>query len=121
MKQHVQRICCAADSFQLDEDGSVGWVGLILITSIVSLGMIVGLSTYRSHVLQQFGDAAVAVRSLRQSYSYEVQIDVNRNGVFGDGEDCLLQADFADTVDLFDTPDNPPACMNLVAAPEDES
>jgi len=104
-----------------DERGGVSWIGLILFPSIIAMGMIVGLSTYRGQVLQQFGDASVALRNLRQTYQYEVQIDGNRNGVFTDPDDCVLAGSFSDAVDLFDAAGEAPACMNLTAAPEDEN
>lgn len=103
-----------------EESGSVGWIGLILMTSVVALGTTVGLSTYRDHVVQQFGDSAVALRGLRQDYQYRVEIDANRNGSFGDLEDCVLEGDFSDVVDLVDEPGNAPSCMNMTAAPENE-
>ena len=106
--------------FAGDEHGGVGWIGLILMTTITAMGMIVALSTYRGQVVQQFGDASVALRNLRQSYRYEVQIDGNRNGSYGDPEDCVLAGGFSDSVDLLDDPGDAPACMNLAVAPEDE-
>lgn len=47
-------------------------VDLILINSIVVIGMVAGLSTFRDQMVQFFGDTAVALESLDQSYSYTV-------------------------------------------------
>ncbi len=106
--------------FATSEDGNVMWIGLIMLTTITALGAIVGLSTYRDHVVQQFGDVAVALRNLRQTYKYEVSIDANGNGIFNDREDCLLEGSFSDVVDLVDDDGAAPACMNLAIAPTDE-
>ena len=107
-------------SFARDERGSTAWIGLILMTVLTAMGVIVGLSTYRDHVVQQFGDAAVALRSLRQSYTYEIEIDGNRDGDFVDPEDCVLVGSFADVVDLVDLPGEAPACMQFNTPPADE-
>ena len=104
-----------------DQRGTTGLMGLILLTAIVSIGVVVGLSTYRGHVLQQFGDASVALRSLRQSYSYEIQIDANNNNVFGEPEDCVLTGSFTDTVDLADAAGSAPAGIDVSIAPTNES
>ena len=104
-----------------DQRGNLSWLGLILVTLLTAFGVIVGLSTYRDHVLQQFGDVAVALRNLRQTYKYEVRIDADRNGSFSDAEDCVLEGSFADVVDLFDEPDSEPACMQIDLAPKNES
>ncbi len=47
-------------------------VDLILINSIVVIGMLAGLSTFRDQIVQFFGDAAVALESVDQSYSFTV-------------------------------------------------
>lgn len=117
----TQRIRRISATLWRDQNGNLSWLGLILVTLITAFGVIVGLSTYRDHVLQQFGDAAVALRNLRQTYKYEVQIDANGNGLFSDAEDCVLQGSFEDVVDLFDEPNSEPACMQLEIAPSSES
>ena len=116
----IEKLCASIPKFAREDEGNVAWIGLIMITTITSLGAIVGLSTYRDHVLQQFGDVAVALRNLRQSYKYEVNVDANGNGIFNDGEDCVLEGSFSDIVDLFDDAGQAPACMNLAIAPTDE-
>lgn len=106
--------------FATDERGSIAWIGLILMTVVTAIGAIVGLSTYRDHLLQQFGDASVGLRNIRQVYKYEVQIDANMNGIFGDREDCVLTGSFSDVVDLEDNVGEAPACMQLAVAPTNE-
>jgi hypothetical protein len=94
---------------------------VVLTTTILALGAIVGLVTIRDHMTQQFGDVAVALRSLRQAYRYEVGIDVNGNGSIRDAEDCVMSGGFSDAVDIVDTVGNAPACLDLTIAPISES
>lgn len=61
-----------AKQFLKDDFGASAVVDLILITSIVCLGMIVGLATFRDQLVQYFGDAAVALENIDQSYSFTV-------------------------------------------------
>jgi hypothetical protein len=53
-----------------DESGIVNSMDLILISTILVLGMIVGLVSLRNQVVQELSDTANAVGSLNQSYSY---------------------------------------------------
>lgn len=116
MIRHTQHTIRQMRSLIHDEAGNLSLAGIVLMTTITSLGAIVGLATYRDHVIQSFGDASVALRNLRQEYKYEVVIDANGNGIFGDGTDCVLSGSFSDAVDLVDEVDEAPACMELTAA-----
>lgn len=107
--------------FVRDQRGSTSPIGVVLVTTIVAIGSIVGLATIRDHIIQQLGDSAVALRNLRQSYRYSVSIDANRDGDSTDPEDCVLSGGFVDAVDLVDDPGDAPACLNLTIAPTDES
>ena len=104
-----------------DERGTTSPMGIVLTTTILALGAIVGLATIRDHMTQQFGDVAVALRSLRQAYRYEVGIDVDRNGSIRDPEDCVMSGGFSDTVDIVDNAGEAPACLDLTIAPTSES
>ena len=53
-----------------DERGSINSTDIVLITTILILGSIVGLVVLRNQVVQEFGDIATAVGALNQSYSY---------------------------------------------------
>ncbi len=103
-----------------DDRGATAPMGVILVTSILSLGAIVGLTTVRDHIVQQFGDTAVALRELRQSYYFSVAIDKDRDGDPDGPDDCLMTGEFTDTVDLVDASGAAPACLNLTIAPIDE-
>jgi hypothetical protein len=53
-----------------DERGILYSMDLILVSTILVLGTIVGLVCLRNQVLQELSDVANAVGSLNQSYSY---------------------------------------------------
>ena len=53
-----------------DETGFVNSTDLILASTILVLGMIVGLVALRNQVVQELSDTASAVGSLNQSYTY---------------------------------------------------
>lgn len=56
----------------LDERGVTSIVDILLVGAIAGIGMIVGLATFRDQVVLHFNDAALALRSLNQSYSITV-------------------------------------------------
>jgi hypothetical protein len=53
-----------------DESGFIVSTDLVLISSILVIGMLVGLVSLRDQVVQELGDVAVAVGNLNQSYSF---------------------------------------------------
>jgi hypothetical protein len=79
-----------------DEGGAISALGMLLLTTIVALGAIVGLATFRDQVVQELGDVALALQNLNQSFS---------------------TASMGTFVDLgpfpTDPPNAPPACLNL--------
>lgn len=58
--------------FAADEFGATSIVDLMLMGAIVGIGCLVGLATIRDHIVFQFNDAALALRSLNQSYSVTI-------------------------------------------------
>ena len=56
--------------FWRDDCGVISTTDLILLTTILGIGIIVGLVSLRNQVVQEFGDLGSAVGSLNQSYSY---------------------------------------------------
>lgn len=85
--------------FWRDERGEVSTLSLLLLTTIVALGAIVGLVTLRDQIVQEMGDFADALESLDQSYSSSI-------GVYTD------PGPFPS-----DTAGSPPACIAFTAAP----
>lgn len=52
-----------------DVRGEVNSASIILLTTILAVGAIVGLTTLRDQLVQEFGDFAAAITHLDQSYS----------------------------------------------------
>ncbi len=52
-----------------EDSGEVSSISIILITTIIALGAIVGLTTLRDQVVQEMGDYALALENLNQSFS----------------------------------------------------
>jgi hypothetical protein len=53
-----------------DETGVIATTDLALLTTIVVIGLIVGLASFRDQVVQEFADIASGVATLNQSFSY---------------------------------------------------
>ena len=62
-----------------DERGVVNTTDVILMTTILALGALVGLVSLRNQVVQELTDVATAVGFLNQSYSYEGNVSDNAN------------------------------------------
>lgn len=99
-----------------DEHGFVASTDLILITTIVVLGAIVGLATLRDEVVQELGDLATAIGQLNQSYSVAM-FTTSSFSVAGS-----MYADMADYCELGTaegsnnnaTAGSPPGCIQFV-------
>lgn len=55
-----------------DESGEISVIGYILLVTLVGIGMVVGLATFRDQLVQEFGDIAVGLENLDQSYSITI-------------------------------------------------
>ena len=53
-----------------DQDAFVVSTELLLVTAVLTLGLLVGATTLRDQIVQGFGDLATALGRLNQSYSY---------------------------------------------------
>lgn len=75
----------------------------ILMTTILGLGAVTGLVTLRNNVVQEYGDASLALENLNQSYEYEIIVDGN----------VIASASYQDTVGslapMFDVVNNAPS------------
>ena len=104
-----------------DDRGTASIVSLIFVTSILALGAIVGLAVLRNQVVQEFGDVAVALDQLDQSFSYTIRVDGNRDGDFLDPQDTTLTASYADPAPTLTDPLNAaPAGLVLGGVPTAE-
>ncbi len=75
-----------------DDRGAVSAMSMILLTVLLALGAIVGLTVVRDHIVQEFWDIAVGLDNLDQSFSYEVIVDgvVSVNAAYTDNPTTLL-------------------------------
>lgn len=90
-----------------DDAGFVVSAELVLVSVILVIGMIVGLTTMRDQLVQEFGDMGLAVGALNQSYSF--------SGATVGGF-TVAGSTFADLPDDCDGPDvsgSPPACIAI--------
>lgn len=94
-----------------DEAAFVATTDLILISSILIIGTIVGLTTFRDQVVQELGDVSASVSALNQSYSYASVVIT-----FGGQTFSVAGSQFVDTTDDCDTGDPsgaPAMCISL--------
>lgn len=68
-----------------DEAGFLISGELVLVATILTLGMVVGLSEVSLAINQELGDVASAFGSINQSYRYSGLFDDNKNGWNGSG------------------------------------
>ncbi len=87
------------EQFWNDQQGGTEASLYLLLAVILCLGAIPGLSTVRNFVVQEFGDVAVSLESLDQSFSFTVGTTTNQ---------------YTDPpTELEDPPDAAPACISL--------
>jgi len=98
-------------------------MSVILLVVLLALGVIVGAVAVRDHLTQEFGDAAVALDHLDQSFSYRIAIDPDGPG--GIPETVVAEAQYLDLYDtalpLIDLPNQPPARIEFVPPNNEES
>jgi hypothetical protein len=87
-----------------DEAGMTPIQSMILLMTIVSLGAIAGVMTYRDQLIQEYGDLAVTLESLDQSYSVSVP------GPMGN-----IVSEFGDSNPISDPKGQPPADISVTA------
>ncbi len=96
--------------FWRDEAGFLSATDYILATTILAFGAIVGLVTLRDAVIQEFGDVAVALEFLPQTYSVTISLKNGSMKSFG----------YTDTNSLTDPAGQAPAGINLSLPPNQE-
>ena len=79
-----------------EESGVMATSELILMSTIIVIGVIVGLSTFRNHMVQELGDMSAAVAGLNQSYSFS---GATVGGFTVAGSSFTDATDFCDTGD----------------------
>jgi len=99
-----------------DERAFVASTDLIFIAAIVALGTIVGLTTFRDQVVQEFGDLATAIGRLNQSYEYTECEYVSE---ISDAYAWVSESSYTDEPDFCEVEDvdgDPPAGITLSSA-----
>lgn len=107
-----------------DQSGFIASTDLLILSTIVVLGMIVGLVTYRDQVVQEVGDMAAAVGAINQSYSYAAATVTYSFAPAVTGSFTVAGSSFQDEPDFCDQGDsanNPPECIQFAASSEEGS
>ena len=65
-----------------DSNGAILSIEFILLATIVVIGTLTGLATYRDAVVQEAGDSAAAIAALTQSFEFD---GIRQSGTFGTG------------------------------------
>lgn len=63
---------------QNDVCGTIDCAGYLLMATILGIGVLVGIATYRDQVVQEFGDIADSLESLDQSYRFTLGNQVHK-------------------------------------------
>lgn len=99
-----------------DEAGFIVSADLILVSSILVLGMMVGLVSIRDQIVQELGDVSMAFAGLRQTYTWQ--------GITGHTS-SVAGSVFQDSTDFCDSagagaPGDPPGgiLLDMMAMPE---
>ena len=109
--------------FWNDECGATLSAELTLITTLVVIGMIVGLATLRNSVVQEFGDTAMGIGVLNQSYTMTTSISGNNDPMgtpSGEANWSFADGDVLVTVNVFDSAytDNNDFCDHVTPGTE---
>jgi len=65
----IIRQCCARiNALWSDQSGEASIMSLVLICTVIAIGATVGLTTLRDQIALEFGDVAMAIESLDQSF-----------------------------------------------------
>lgn len=102
-----------------DERGVTSALSLILLATIVCLGAIVGLTVVRNQVAQEFGDIAVALDNVDQSFSAIVTVEGQNTNPMDPY--CYYAVYIDDSATLVDLESQSPACLNINQPPQGEN
>ena len=92
-----------------DQRGVINTTDLILTTTILVLGMVVGLVVLRNQVVQELGDTSTAIGNLNQSYSFTGRTI---------GDHSVADSSYIDEPDVGDGDDvagEPPAGIDIAS------
>lgn len=126
--KHFKFTIHIANRFWRDQSGTTSAIALILVTTIIAVGVIVGLATFRNQIIQEFGDVGVAIDSLDQSFDYDISVDTDNDGIADTTVASGMHLDdddqnndgIRDAGALEDPVNAAPACLNFAIAPTGE-
>ncbi len=96
-----------------DESAMINSAEIILITTILGLGIIVGVVVLRNQVVQELSDVATAVGALDQGYEYQ-----GRTITIGTRTYSVAGSDYDDELDPLDyDPGDPTAHLIDITSP----
>lgn len=98
-----------ASKFWNDQTGFVISAELVLISTLLVLGLIVGLTSVQTAVVGELGDVGTAIGSLNQSYQYHGFVKTNRI-TGGDVSAFTAGSAFHDLRDLCDNNSQAMSC-----------
>ena len=88
-----------------DEAGSVNSAELVMIITLLAIGLIVGMKSFRDSAVTEFADLAQAFANLNQTYSISaVTVDLGTGGTITTASSSFTDApDFCDQTTDVDT------------------
>jgi Flp pilus assembly pilin Flp len=106
-----------------DETGSVNSAELVLIMTLLTIGMFVGMKTFRDATVTEFADYAQAVSNLDQSFSLAaISVTLPNGSAYTTAASSFDDADdFCDTTTDTDTGTSGSVCVNVCASAQLES
>jgi hypothetical protein len=67
---HVQHMRLLLKQFVASEFGAMQVAEYLLMGTVITLGVLVGLASYRNALVLEYGDVATALQRIDQSYSF---------------------------------------------------
>ncbi|MBD3672504.1 MAG: hypothetical protein HUJ26_03160 [Planctomycetaceae bacterium] len=92
MKRYSNSIQRITRRFWQDERGVIQASQAILLVALLGLGMVAGFVSLRDQIIQEYGDASLALENLNQSYYYENIVNTPM------GEIVVSSTSYTDTV-----------------------
>ncbi len=101
-----------------DEHGSVNSAELMLIITLLAIGLLVGMKSFRDSTVTEFADMAQALANLNQSYTYSAMtVDLGDGGILTTASSSFTDTpDFCDTSDDVDVGESGSKCVNVCIA-----
>lgn len=102
-----------------DECGATISIELIFLATIVVIGLLTGLTSYRDAVVQELGDSAAGIASLQQTFSID---EISLTGRYGaiPYDSFVSASSFTDQTDqcedVLDASSRAPMCIEISAA-----